>query len=79
VFLVLSLRTLAQLIHSTVVLGVVLAAAALVVLGHAVIAQHRVYGETWTITTLKAVAVATLYSLLWSAASLGAALWIAIA
>lgn len=77
VFLVLTLSALAQLRQSLVVFVVSTAAAGAVIVGHAVVAQHRVYAESWIGTVLKAIAVAALYLVLWSITSIGAAMWVA--
>lgn len=46
------------------------------ILVYAVLAQRRVYGGSWGATILKAVGTGALYSMLWSAISLGIAFWI---
>jgi hypothetical protein len=80
VFLVLSLRSLAQpFMHSVIALEVAMLVAALIIVGHAIIAQQRVYGQSWPATALKAVAVAALYGALWGVTSVCAAMWVAMA
>jgi len=77
VFLVLTLATLAEYTRSALVIGAATIGAALVIVGHAILAQRRVYAESWLKTVAKAVSVAALYGALWGATSLGVALWAA--
>ena len=77
VFLVLTVAAVADYARSVVVTGAALVVAALVVVSHAVVAQRRVYAESWPKTVVKAVCVAALYGALWGATSFGVALWVA--
>jgi hypothetical protein len=57
---------------------VTIVAVPVIVVAHTMMAQRRVYAESWPKTAVKAVAVAALYGALWALASLGAAIWAAI-
>ena len=48
--------------------------AALVIVAHAVVAQRRVYCDSWPKTVVKAVSVAAVYGILWTATAFGVAL-----
>jgi hypothetical protein len=48
--------------------------AVLVIVAHAIIAQRRVYGDSWPKTAVKAVSVAAVYGILWSVTSFGVTL-----
>lgn len=74
VFVVLTVVAVAEYTGSVLVSGAATTVAALVILGHAIVAQRRVYAEPWPRTVVKAVCVAGLYAALWGTASLGAAL-----
>jgi hypothetical protein len=58
-------------------LGIVSAIAVISIIAYAIIAQRRVYGGTWAATVAKALCIAMVYWLLWSAISFGVALWVA--
>jgi hypothetical protein len=75
VFLALAIVSVARYTRSVLVIGAATAVAALVIVGHAIVAQRRVYAESWPSTVTKAVCVAGLYAALWGTASFGAALW----
>lgn len=78
VFLVLTVGELTRFTPSLAVMATATIAAAAVIVAHAILAQRRVYAESWPKTAAKAVAVAALYCALWVLASIGAAIWAAI-
>ncbi|HVG55038.1 MAG TPA: DUF3667 domain-containing protein [Vicinamibacterales bacterium] len=51
-------------------------AAAMWILVYAILAQRRVYGETWVRTLLTAVGTAMIYGTLWTSISLAVTLWV---
>jgi hypothetical protein len=77
VFLVLTFASVADYTQSLVVRGAAIVGASLVIVTHAVLAQRRVYAESWPKTVVKAVCVAALYGALWGATSFGVVLWVA--
>jgi hypothetical protein len=74
VCLVASVVTIVRFTQSITALATAIVAAAVVILGHTMLAQRRIYEEPWPSTALKAIAVAALYALLWGLASTGAAI-----
>jgi hypothetical protein len=78
VFLVLTLVTLARLADSIAALGTAMAAAGVIILGHVMLAQRRVYEESWPSTALKGVAVALLYAVLWGLTGTAVAIYVSL-
>ena len=76
VFLMLTLQAATQYTASLTLLGVVQTVTRAWIVVYAVIAQRRVYGGSWLATGLRATGIAALYGTLWSAISLGVALWV---
>ena len=74
VFLVLTLVSIAEYTRSLLVSGTASIVAALVIVGHAIVAQRTIYSDPWPKTVAKAVCVAAVYGLLWSATSFVVAL-----
>jgi len=75
VFLVATLVTLARFADSIAAIAAASVVGAAVILGHVMIAQRRVYDESWPKTAIKSVAVALLYFVLWGLASTGALIY----
>jgi hypothetical protein len=78
VFLVATFVTLARLADSIAAIAAATVVAGAVILGYVVIAQRRVYEESWPKTALKSVAVALLYFVLWGLTSTGALIYIGL-
>jgi hypothetical protein len=74
VFLALTLVSFAEYTRSGLVGFTAGIVAVLVIVAHAIVAQRRIYGDSWPKTVVKAVAVAAVYGILWSATSFGVAL-----
>ena len=76
VFLVLVASALAQASGSLPVMATAQLVTALWILVYAVIAQRRVYGGSWPITSMKAVGVAALYGSFWAVIAIAVTLWV---
>jgi hypothetical protein len=74
VFLMLTFQAVAQYTRSGLVGAAAGIVAVLVIVAHAVVAQRRVYGDSWPKTFVKAVSVAAVYGVLWTIIGFGVAL-----
>ena len=74
VFVALTMVSFAEYTRSGVVGFTAGILAVLVIVTHAIIAQRRVYGDSWPKTVVKAVSVAAVYGVLWTATSFGVTL-----
>ena len=73
----LALQSIAEYTRSLPVIGTASIVAVLVIVAHAIAAQRNIYGDSWPKTVAKAVSVAAVYGVLWSATSFGVALFVA--
>ena len=77
VFLGLTLQAAMLYAGSLTLLGTAQVVIGVWIVVYAVIAQRRVYGRSWLATGLRALGIAVLYWALWSAISVGVAVWTA--
>lgn len=75
VFIILTVRELSQLAQSRLVLGVFDVAAVLTIVSYALLAFHRVYGETWPRVVAKGAGIAALYGIAGLVALIGTMIW----
>jgi hypothetical protein len=69
VFLVVTAATVVQYARAAALIGAATLLTMVVIVGHAIVAQRRVYGDSWPATVTKAVCVAGVYGMLWILAS----------